>query len=280
MEGTSSLTIESHNLSERLRDDHLEALVEEVSETVSISVEESGGEALVSSVKEGEKIILGADSGDISPLSLGGVDTSGVMGTGVEEDDRSGLGVSEILEHTVDVESLGLGVEVSVLVDLEAGGSKDGVVVTPGRVGDINRGVSELSQEGSEDVEGTGSGKSLGGGNSSTGDIGMVPSEESTSSSSVEVGITINGSVFFIEGHVFADHLLGLADNGEDVRLSVVVTVGTDTKVNFLGEGIGLETGGEGEDRISGGLLDVLELRVHVGEAGDHGRLVVDINYS
>jgi len=147
MEGTSSLTIESHNLSERLRDDHLEALIEEVSETVSISVEESGGEALVSSVKEGEKIILGADSGDISPLSLGGVDTSGVMGTGVEEDNRSRLGVSEILKHSVDVESLGLGVEVSVLVDREADGTKDGSVVTPGRVTDINGGVSVLSKE-------------------------------------------------------------------------------------------------------------------------------------
>ena len=181
MEGTSSLTIESHNLSERLRDDHLEALVEEVSETISISVEESRGEALVSSVEEGEKIILGADSGDLSPLFLGGIDTSGVMGTGVEEDNRSGLGFSEILEHSVDVESLGLGVEVSVLVDLEADSSKDRVMVTPGRVADINRGVSELPQERSKDVEGTGSGKSLSGGNSSTGDIGVVPSEESTS---------------------------------------------------------------------------------------------------
>jgi len=74
----------------------------------------------------------------------------------------------------------------------------------------------------------------------------VVPSEESTSGSSAEIGITINGSVFFIEGHVFADHLLGFADNGEDVRLAVVVAVGTDTEVDLLGESVSLESGGEG----------------------------------
>jgi len=147
MEGTSALTVESHNLSERLRDNHLEALVEEVSEAIGIGVELSGGEALVGSVEEGEKLVLGADFGDLSPLSLSGVDTGGVVSAGVEEDNRSRLGLGEVLEHAVDVESLGLGVEVSVLVDREADGSEDGGVVTPGRVADINGGVSVLSKE-------------------------------------------------------------------------------------------------------------------------------------
>jgi DNA-binding IclR family transcriptional regulator len=97
MEGTSTLTIESHNLSERLSDDHLEALVEEVSETVSICIEESGSEALVGSVEEGEKLLLLTDIGDLSPLFLSGVNSSGVMGASVEEHNRSSLGLGEIL---------------------------------------------------------------------------------------------------------------------------------------------------------------------------------------
>jgi len=147
MEGTSALTIQSHDLSERLGNNHLEALVEEVSETIRISVEESGSETLIGGIEEGEKIILGTDSGDLSPLFLSRVDTSGVVSASVEEDNRSRLGLGEILEHSVDVETLGLGVEVSVLVDSEANGTEDRVVVTPGRVADINGGVSELSQE-------------------------------------------------------------------------------------------------------------------------------------
>ena len=67
----------------------------------------------------------------------------------MEEDNRAGLGLGEILEHAVDVKSLGVGVEVSVLVDSKATSSEDRVMVAPGRVGDVNRGVSELSQEGS-----------------------------------------------------------------------------------------------------------------------------------
>lgn len=99
----------------------------------------------------------------------------------------------------------------------------------------------------------------------------MLPTEESTSRSSAEVSITINGSVFFIQRHVFADHFLSFADRGKDVRLSIVVTVSTDTKVDLLFEFVGLESSGEGKDGVSRGLLDVLELGVHVGEALDHG---------
>lgn len=198
MEGTSTLTIESHNLSERLSDDHLEALVKEISETVCISIEESRSESLVGSVEEGEKLILFTDIGDLSPLFLSRVNSSGVMGASVEKHNGSSLGLGEILKHSSDVETLGLGVEVSVLVDSKATGAKDRLVVTPGRVADVNRSASVFLQKGSENVEGTSSRKSLGRCNSSTSDVGVLPSEESTSRSSAEVGITIDGSIFFI----------------------------------------------------------------------------------
>jgi len=41
VEGTSSLTVKSHSLSEGLSDDHLEALVDEKAETISVLVEGS-----------------------------------------------------------------------------------------------------------------------------------------------------------------------------------------------------------------------------------------------
>ena len=83
MESSSTFSIESHDLSERLSNDHLETSIEEVSKTVSIGIEETGSETLVSSVKEGEKLVLGTDISNLGPLFFAGINTSRVVSTGV-----------------------------------------------------------------------------------------------------------------------------------------------------------------------------------------------------
>ena len=198
VEGTGPLTVESHDLGEGLSDDHLEALVEEVSQALSILVEVSSDEALVGGVEKWvEASFLDHDCYSL-PLVQGGVHTGGVVGAGMQQHDRSLSGVLQILDHSLEVQALGLLVEVPVLSHLKASGGKYRVVVAPCRVAHVDGRGSELSQEFSDDSEGTGSGKSLGRSYSSAVDVLMVPSEQDTSSSLVEVGHSINWQVFFL----------------------------------------------------------------------------------
>lgn len=87
VEGTDTFTVETHDLGEGLRDAHLEALVQEVSKAKSILIHAARSEALVCGVKEGIKLIALANLGNFLPLVLSWVDTSGVVGAGVEQDD-------------------------------------------------------------------------------------------------------------------------------------------------------------------------------------------------
>jgi len=48
---------------------------------------------------------------------------------------------------------------------------------------------------------------------------------------------------------------LGLLDDAEDERLAIGTTVGTDTEVHLLWEGVSLEGGGETENWVGWSLL-------------------------
>lgn len=117
VESSGTLTVESHDLGERLSNDHLEALVEEKTETVSVLIEGAGGETLVGGIEEGVELSGLADISDLLPLGLSRVNTGGVMGAGVEKNAGSWGGVVQVSEHAVDIETLGLFVEVSVFAD-------------------------------------------------------------------------------------------------------------------------------------------------------------------
>jgi len=83
VESASTFTIKTHNLSERLSNDHLETSIEEVSKSISIGIEETGSETLVSSVEEWEKLVLGTDISNLGPLLFAGINTSRVVSTGM-----------------------------------------------------------------------------------------------------------------------------------------------------------------------------------------------------
>ncbi len=55
-----------------------------MSETESVLVEISCSKALISCVEEGEEIVLLHDSGDLGPLFGSRINTSGVVGAGVQ----------------------------------------------------------------------------------------------------------------------------------------------------------------------------------------------------
>lgn len=85
VESTSSLTIETHDLGERLGNDHLETLSKEKSEAHSIFIEISANETLVSGIKEWIKLSFSANLSDDFPLIKSWVDTSWIMCASMEE---------------------------------------------------------------------------------------------------------------------------------------------------------------------------------------------------
>lgn len=132
VQSTASLTVEAHDFGKRLSDDHLKASVKEVTQTNTVLVEVTGDKALISSVEEGIEAVLFANAGDFFPLSESRVDAGGVVGASVQEDGRAGSGVLQVRNHAIEVEALGLLVEVAVVANLQASSGEDGVVVAPG----------------------------------------------------------------------------------------------------------------------------------------------------
>lgn len=233
VKSSASLTVETHDFSEGLSDNHLETLVEEISEADTILVEVTSDETLISGIEEWIKLSLLADGSDLLPLGESWVNTSGVVSAGVEEDSRSWSGIFEVSDHAVEVETLGFLVEVSILSDLEASSAENFVVVSPSWVANVNWGWSELAEEITNDSQGTGSRQGLGGGDSSACDVWVVPSEEDASGTLVEGLVTIDWGVLLVKSVIIGDSLLGLSHYWEYVWLSVLRSVGTDTQVNL-----------------------------------------------
>ena len=86
VKSTSTLTVQAHDLGEGLSDDHLEALINEKAQSVTIPVEGTRGEALISGIEERIELLAFANFSNLSPLSLSWVDTGRVVGTSVEKD--------------------------------------------------------------------------------------------------------------------------------------------------------------------------------------------------
>lgn len=87
-ERSGTLAVETHVLGERLRDSNLMALCNKVADSESISRDVARSEALVGHIEEGEELPLLDDVGNGGPLLGSGVNTSRVVGTSMEKDDR------------------------------------------------------------------------------------------------------------------------------------------------------------------------------------------------
>ncbi len=155
MHGTSSLTIETHSLGEGLSNYHLETFLDEMSHSISVLLKVTRGETLVSYIEVWEEVIFLHYLSNFVPLLWGWVNTSRVVGTSVEEDNGAWLGVGKILQHAIEVQTLGLGVKVSIFSDFKTCSLEDLGVVSPGGFALIDGSVSELSQEISNNLEGT-----------------------------------------------------------------------------------------------------------------------------
>lgn len=147
VERASSLTVQTEVLSEGLGDAQFETLVYEVADSPSVADQIARGETLVRGVEEGEVVLFFHDGCDLFPLVLGRVDAGGVVGAGVEEDDRAGRRCLQRLEHTGEIEAFGLFGEVGVGGQLEADVCEDLVVVGPCWVREVDGGFGGLRVE-------------------------------------------------------------------------------------------------------------------------------------
>lgn len=168
VESAGTLTVESHDLGEGLSNDHFESLAHEVSETLTVLVEVTGDEALVGSVEEWIELVLLAYIGDLLPLLKRWVDACWIVCTRVKKDAGAWGRVLQVLDHAVEVKTLGLLVEVTVLADVHTNRSEDLIVITPSWITNVNGRLSVLMQKFSDDSEGTGATQSLAGSDTST----------------------------------------------------------------------------------------------------------------
>jgi hypothetical protein len=224
-EGTDTLTVQTHVLGEGLAQSNVVALLDEVAGSEGILVSVTAGETLVGHVEEGEVVLLLHDIADLAPLVLGRVDTSGVVGASVEQDNALLGGGLDVSDQTLEVETDGLLVVVAVLSDLETGVREDSLVVGPAGVGEVDLlgARVELLEESTSNAEGTSAGDGLGDDQAVVLDGGGVGTVSELSGGGGEGRNTGDAGVLLVEAG--CDNLvLSGADRGQDVGLALVIT--------------------------------------------------------
>lgn len=87
VEGAGTLAVETKVLGKGLRHAELEALRDEVADRPGVVLKIAGRKALIGAVEEGEVLLGGDQFGELGPLRVGEIDTGGVVGTGMQEND-------------------------------------------------------------------------------------------------------------------------------------------------------------------------------------------------
>ena len=254
-DATSTFTVDTEVLGKGLEQHDVVGVLGEESKRVSILLEVTRGETLVGRV-EGAEVVLRLDNvEDVFPLIGGGVNTGGVVGANVQENDRVVLGVLKILSEAVKVETLGLGVVVAVLLPLLAGDIDKTLVKRPcgSRDQDIDVLVGVPVGEHLEtDTEGAGTGDTLAGSNATLLDL-LIVSAVCESEALGDVGVnTLDASVLMV--HVeLQNSLFSLTDAIENEGLALVATVDTHAEELLFGVVVLLEGLVETKNRVSGG---------------------------
>ena len=140
-------------------------MLNEISYSSGILDKVSGGESLVGGVEEWVKLLLFHNLSDLLPLFHSWVNSGGVVCTRVEQDPASLLGLLEVLNHSLEVESSSGWVVVGIFNPVEAGSLDDGVVVSPRWLGDEDFSWDVVGDEFESNSEGSSSGQGLGGSN-------------------------------------------------------------------------------------------------------------------
>jgi hypothetical protein len=257
-EETGSLSVDTEVLGEGLEEHNVISVFLEQSERVSISLEVTGGKALVSGIETGEKVLSLDDFEDLLPLLLVGVNTGRVVRADVEHNEGVILAVVQVFAESFEVESLGLGIEVSVGLVVVTNELSKSSVDGPGLGGDHDIDVLvgiPVGEESESKSEGSGSGDGLGSSNSVFLKGNGVSSEGELLRSRDEGVNSLNSSVLVI--HIVSENSFFSDSNArQDVRLVVVISVGSHTEEDLLGVSVLLEGVVETKDGISGSVSE------------------------
>jgi len=152
-----TLAVEAKVLGERLAGEELKATLHKVPHGPGIAIRIATGKALVGGIKEREELLLFKQISQFDPLLLGGVDTGGIVGTGVQDDHSTGWGLVQIGHHVLEVQLALVLVPVAVrLQGREAHIGEDLVVVLPCGIRVVNHVAVQLSvQEISGNTQGS-----------------------------------------------------------------------------------------------------------------------------
>lgn len=160
VEGAGTLAVETKVLGKGLRHAELETLRDEVADRPSVVFKIARREALICAVEKGEVLLCCHRFGELGPLGVGKVDTGGVVGTGMQENDASLGGLLERGEHAREIKAFGLRGEIWVGFDRQVHVGENLVVVGPcwgGEVDGLVRAARiELGEEKSAQVDSTG----------------------------------------------------------------------------------------------------------------------------
>lgn len=105
MKASSTFSVETKILCERLRNTEFKAFLHEVANGPSVVVEITRSEPLVGTIEERKMLLRLYDLGKLHPLLPCGIYTGGVVSAGVEEDDRALGGRLQSPIETVEVEA-------------------------------------------------------------------------------------------------------------------------------------------------------------------------------
>lgn len=137
-DNTSTFTVDTEVLGEGKSEGDVVAIFNELTESVSIVSDRAGAVTEVSSIEDDNMVLLLAELADLVPLLVSGINTSGVVSTGVEHEGGVVGGLVDIVHHTGEVEGGTSGVEVTVFRGVHTTVSENGVLVSPGGVGESN----------------------------------------------------------------------------------------------------------------------------------------------
>lgn len=155
MKSTGSFSVKSHDFSERLGNDHFETLSNEISKSLSVFIEVSRNEALISGIEEWVKSSLLDDGSNLFPLVKSWINTGWVVSTGVKHHGGTWSSSSKIGNHTFEIKTFGLFVEISILSNVKTTFGKDGVVISPCWITNVNWGRFVFLKEFSDHSKGT-----------------------------------------------------------------------------------------------------------------------------
>ena len=140
-------------------------------------------------------------------------------------------------------------------------------MVSPGRIGEVNRlDRVEIGKKLSSNPTSPRSTESLSSGNG--GEVRILPIGEFDSLLD-ERRVSHDARVLLVAAGIGHHGLLRLGDGGEDPGFAVLIAVGSDADVDFVGVGAGFEVFGDSEDGVGGSHGDVGQ--VGFGRSGGWG---------